>query len=163
MDPDPVCPERLDPDTDQVCPERLDPDPVNIRPDPQPCWPCCCKCGDAQVTEQAFLIIHFLSFLFLFLRGERRGQFFFFFPQNYKSSPFPIILCFWFHFNSFSFLWWNLEKEKKEDLKTCFFSVNRMNKLAFVSVCLALLGKFLMRLFSRNRNAGRLWHSYSGL
>ena len=28
-DPDPVCPERLDPD--------LDPDPVNIRPDPQPC------------------------------------------------------------------------------------------------------------------------------
>ena len=33
MDPDPVCPERLDPD----------PDPVNIGPDPQPCaqltWP----------------------------------------------------------------------------------------------------------------------------
>ena len=26
-DPDPVCPERVDPD----------PDPVNIRPDPQPC------------------------------------------------------------------------------------------------------------------------------
>ena len=40
MDPDPVCPERLDPDTDQVCPERLDPDPVNIKPDLQPCvWP----------------------------------------------------------------------------------------------------------------------------
>ena len=38
MDPDPVCPERLDPDSDPVCPERLDPDqdPVNIRPDPQP-------------------------------------------------------------------------------------------------------------------------------
>ena len=36
LDPDPVCPERLDPDTDPVCPERLDPDPVNIRPDPQP-------------------------------------------------------------------------------------------------------------------------------
>ena len=35
-DPDPVCPERLDPDP--VCPERLDPDPdpVNIRPDPKP-------------------------------------------------------------------------------------------------------------------------------
>ena len=35
----PVCPQkRLDPDP--VCPERLDPDPdpVNIRPDPQP-WP----------------------------------------------------------------------------------------------------------------------------
>ena len=28
----PVCYDRLDPDT--VCPERLDPDPVNIRPDP---------------------------------------------------------------------------------------------------------------------------------
>ena len=27
MDPDPVCPERLDPDPDPVCPERLDPDP----------------------------------------------------------------------------------------------------------------------------------------
>ena len=27
-DPDPVCPERLDPDPD--------PDPVNIRPDPKP-------------------------------------------------------------------------------------------------------------------------------
>ena len=38
MDPDPVCPERLDPDPDPVCPERLDPDPVNIRPDPKP-WP----------------------------------------------------------------------------------------------------------------------------
>ena len=42
-DPDPVCPERLDPDPDPdpVCPKRLDPDPdpVNIRPDPQP-WPC---------------------------------------------------------------------------------------------------------------------------
>ena len=24
-------------DPDPVCPERLDPDPVNIRPDPQPC------------------------------------------------------------------------------------------------------------------------------
>ena len=38
LDPDPVCPERLDPDPDPVCPERLDPDPdpVNIRPDPQP-------------------------------------------------------------------------------------------------------------------------------
>ena len=45
--PDPVCPERLDPDLDPVCPERLgpdpvcperlNPDPVNIRPDPQPC------------------------------------------------------------------------------------------------------------------------------
>ena len=34
MDPDPVCPERLDPDPVF---ERLDPDPVNIRPDPQPC------------------------------------------------------------------------------------------------------------------------------
>ena len=34
MDPDPVCPERLDPDPDPVCPESLDtdPDPVNIRP-----------------------------------------------------------------------------------------------------------------------------------
>ena len=47
MDPDPVCPERLDPDLpvcperldpDLVCPERLDPDQVNIRPDPQPCY-----------------------------------------------------------------------------------------------------------------------------
>ena len=31
-------------DPDPVCPERLDPDPVNIRPDPQPCcwlWFCC--------------------------------------------------------------------------------------------------------------------------
>ena len=39
MDPDPVCPERLDLDPDPVCPERMDPDPdpVNIRPDPQPC------------------------------------------------------------------------------------------------------------------------------
>ena len=36
MDPDPVCPERLDPDPDPVCPERLDPDPVNIKPDPKP-------------------------------------------------------------------------------------------------------------------------------
>ena len=36
MDPDPVCPERLDPDLDPVCPERLDSDPVNIRRDPQP-------------------------------------------------------------------------------------------------------------------------------
>ena len=26
----------LDPDPDPVCPERLDPDPVNIRPDPKP-------------------------------------------------------------------------------------------------------------------------------
>ena len=34
LDLDPVCPERLDPDP--VCPERLDPDPVNIRPDLQP-------------------------------------------------------------------------------------------------------------------------------
>ena len=42
MGPDPVCPERLDPDPDPVCPERLDPDPdsdpVNIRPDPKPCF-----------------------------------------------------------------------------------------------------------------------------
>ena len=41
MDPDPVCPERLDPDQDSdlICPERLDsdPDPVNIRPYPKPC------------------------------------------------------------------------------------------------------------------------------
>ena len=29
--------ERLDPDP--VCPQRLDPDAVNIRPDPKPCWP----------------------------------------------------------------------------------------------------------------------------
>ena len=38
MGPDPVCPERFDPDPDPVCPERLDldPDPVNIRPDPKP-------------------------------------------------------------------------------------------------------------------------------
>ena len=46
INPDPVCPERLDPDPDPVCPERLDPDlvcpgrsdpdPVNIIPDPQP-------------------------------------------------------------------------------------------------------------------------------
>ena len=36
LDPDPVCPERLDPDLDPVCPERLDSDPVNIRRDPQP-------------------------------------------------------------------------------------------------------------------------------
>ena len=36
MDPDPVCPERLDPDPDPVCPERLDPDPVKIRTDPKP-------------------------------------------------------------------------------------------------------------------------------
>ena len=26
-DPDPVCPERLDPDPDSVYPQRLDPDP----------------------------------------------------------------------------------------------------------------------------------------
>ena len=39
LDPDPVCPERLDPDPDPFCPERLDPDPVNIRPDPQPWTP----------------------------------------------------------------------------------------------------------------------------
>ena len=31
----PVCYERLDPDT--VCPERRNPNPVNIRPDPKPC------------------------------------------------------------------------------------------------------------------------------
>ena len=37
LDPDPVCPEGLDPDLDRVCPERLDPHPVNIRPDPKPC------------------------------------------------------------------------------------------------------------------------------
>ena len=39
LDPDPVCPEMLDPEPDPVCPERLDPDPdpVNIRPDPKPC------------------------------------------------------------------------------------------------------------------------------
>ena len=36
LGPDPVCPERLDPDADQVFPERLVPDPVNIRPDPKP-------------------------------------------------------------------------------------------------------------------------------
>ena len=34
MNPDLVCPERLDPDP--VCLGRLDPDPVNIRPDPKP-------------------------------------------------------------------------------------------------------------------------------
>ena len=28
----------MDPDPEPVCPERLDPDPVNIRPDPNPCW-----------------------------------------------------------------------------------------------------------------------------
>ena len=26
----------MDPNPDPVCPERLDPDPVNIRPDPKP-------------------------------------------------------------------------------------------------------------------------------
>ena len=31
MDPDPVCPEWLDPDPEPVCPERLDPDPVVLR------------------------------------------------------------------------------------------------------------------------------------
>ena len=35
-DPDPVCPDSLDPDP--VCPDRLDPSPVNIRPDPKPWW-----------------------------------------------------------------------------------------------------------------------------
>ena len=44
MDLNPICPERLDPDSgfpkmldpNLVCPERLDSDPVNIRTDPQP-------------------------------------------------------------------------------------------------------------------------------
>ena len=36
MDPDPVCPERLDPDPNPVFHERLDPDLVNFRPDPKP-------------------------------------------------------------------------------------------------------------------------------
>ena len=42
LDPDPVCPKRLDPDPDPdpICPKRLDPDPVNIRPDPKHCSWC---------------------------------------------------------------------------------------------------------------------------
>ena len=38
LDPDLVCPERLDPNPGLVCPVKLDldPDPVNIRPDTKP-------------------------------------------------------------------------------------------------------------------------------